>query len=118
MFETIGCSEMFDADWYKSEYPDLFGLDDPLGHFIDYGGKEGRNPSPYFDVSFYLEENKDIDPDLINTLFHYLTLGKDEGRLPKRKPFDHELSKRFVENNSLKNSLIGNENQPLRDGIG
>lgn len=45
-----------DKDWYLSEYPDVAENDaDPIRHFMESGGKEGRWPNPFFDTAWYVE---------------------------------------------------------------
>ena len=43
-------SALFDADWYLDRNPDVArsGVD-PLRHFVQRGGAEGRQPSVLFD---------------------------------------------------------------------
>ena len=53
---------VFDAEFYAQRYPDLkaaYGTDEVklYQHFIEYGIEEGRCASPFFDVSFYLNQN-------------------------------------------------------------
>ncbi|TDW59237.1 uncharacterized protein DUF616 [Novosphingobium sp. PhB55] len=43
--------KLFDPDWYRSEYTDVTMLEmDPLEHFIAFGARLLRRPSPTFDV--------------------------------------------------------------------
>ena len=53
---------------------------DPLTHFETYGWKQGRDPSPDFDVELYLAHNPDVKASGMNPLDHYLLYGKAEGR--------------------------------------
>lgn len=45
----IATSDQFDADWYLQQNPDVAtsGID-PILHYVLYGEKEGRNPTPHF----------------------------------------------------------------------
>jgi hypothetical protein len=81
-------SAHFDRDYYLSTNSDIrkAGVD-PLLHFMQAGWKEGRNPSPGFNVRFYLRENPDVAAAGINPLVHYVTVGAREGRRPRR-PLD------------------------------
>jgi hypothetical protein len=54
----------------------------PLTHFYSVGAKEGREPIPLFDVTFYLEQNPDVLADGINPLLHYILHRAQEGRNP------------------------------------
>jgi len=78
---VIRGSDLFDADWYLSKYPDVAksGVD-PALHFADAGWREGRQPGPGFDCDSYLEKNPDVKAADINPLWHYIVAGKNEGR--------------------------------------
>lgn len=73
----------FDAQWYQERYPDVAaaGLD-PLQHFLRYGVRERRDPSPRFDTSWYLSTYEDIAESGINPLLHFIEFGIFEGRQP------------------------------------
>ena len=45
---------------------------DPLDHFIDHGGREGRDPSPRFDSTEYLCTYPEVAVSGQNPLVHYL----------------------------------------------
>jgi FkbM family methyltransferase len=70
--KVIEKSGMFDAAWYVKQYPDLTpaGRRDPLKHYLRTGWRQGKNPSPYFISSLYLEINK--VPHGLCPLFHYI----------------------------------------------
>lgn len=73
----------FDREYYKKTYRDVAQVGvDPAKHFIDYGWKEGRNPSSLFWTKYYVSQNPDVMASAINPYFHYLQFGKSEGRLP------------------------------------
>jgi len=78
---VIGGSTLFDADWYLSRYPDVAesGLD-PLRHYVEFGWREGRDPSLFFSTRGYLKANRDIAEQGINPLLHYIEHGETEGR--------------------------------------
>ena len=74
---------LFDPDYYLERYPDVARSgQDPLTHFLYYGGFEGRQPHPDFDTAFYLESNPDVVAGGLNPLVHFLQYGAAEGRLP------------------------------------
>lgn len=52
----------------------------PLLHYFLHGWHEGRDPSPHFSTSYYLENNPDIVESGNNPLWHYVTVGSKEGR--------------------------------------
>jgi glycosyltransferase involved in cell wall biosynthesis len=45
----------FDVTQYLAKYPDIAQADvDPVEHYVEYGFREGRNPSALFDTNYYL----------------------------------------------------------------
>lgn len=87
-------ASLFDETYYLGEYQDVadnlassntfvYGYD----HFIKFGIQEGRNPSLWYNESFYLANNGDV-VDAINQgtfksgLEHYLNYGHLENRDP------------------------------------
>ena len=76
-------TELFDADWYLTQYPDIAAAKlDPLQHFIRYGAAEKRNPNRFFDSDWYIEHNPDVAASGMNPLTHYLQAGAAELRNP------------------------------------
>lgn len=77
-------SDFFDPAWYLKQYPDVdqAGID-PAGHYLRYGGSEGRDPGPLFDSRWYLETYPDVKTAGMNPLVHFLRFGRLEGRQPK-----------------------------------
>jgi hypothetical protein len=74
-------SDLFDDNWYLSQNPDVAASgQNPLQHYLEYGGWEGRDPSPAFSSQQYLDNNADVLTSGINPLVHYLRFGKQEGR--------------------------------------
>jgi hypothetical protein len=79
---------LFDADYYLATNPDVRDSRvDPLAHFMEYGWREGRNPSRDFDVAYYRRVNPDVEAVGLNPLVHYAWAGAREGRL-SRRPLD------------------------------
>ena len=80
----------FDEAFYLQNNPDVAaaGLD-PFRHFMRYGWREGRDPSPVFSIGWYLRHNADIQAGGINPFVHWMLYGRDEGRA--RKPTDPHL---------------------------
>ncbi|MFN8185383.1 MAG: glycosyltransferase [Candidatus Nanopelagicales bacterium] len=70
-------SELFDAHWYRSRYPDV--STDPLTHYRKTGWREGRDPSPLFDTDWYEAVYSDLLKDAprsgTDPLDHFLTQG-------------------------------------------
>ena len=81
--DEIARSGLFDEDFYLAKNADVLELNlDPLDHFINYGGFEGRAPSERFDAAWYLSNFSDVSIAGINPLVHYLRYGIEEGRSP------------------------------------
>ena len=83
VYRLIDNSGLFDRNYYSQNNPDVVraGLD-PLGHYLQKGGLEGRNPNPFFDSAYYLTQNQDLAEIGVNPLAHYLTFGAREGYNP------------------------------------
>lgn len=77
----------FSSDYYRHKYEDISDSIDALQHYCDFGWREGRQPTPTFDPTFYLEVYSDIKEANINPFVHYITKGMGEGR--KGAPFDN-----------------------------
>ncbi len=77
-------SDLFDAEWYIRQYPDVKtkGIN-PLEHYLRFGGIEGRDPSSEFSSQWYMDTYEDVKKSGINPLLHYLLYGRNEGRKPK-----------------------------------
>lgn len=77
----VSGSGLFDSKFYAARYPDVVAAgEDPLTHFIKFGGSEGRHPSLSFNSQWYLSQNPDVKAAGLNPLVHYLEYGRDEGR--------------------------------------
>lgn len=78
--KLIKRSDLFDAQWYLTQYPDVAGARiSPEEHYIRFGADERRNPSERFCTDWYLKANADVAQAGINPLVHYLLYGKKEG---------------------------------------
>lgn len=77
-YKLIAKSKYFDKRWYLKMYPDVkkAGVD-PVKHYLQFGWKEGRNPSKGFKTEGYLRRYADVH---INPLLHYEKYGKKEKR--------------------------------------
>lgn len=74
-------SEYFDVDWYLRTYPDVADSKmNPAEHYLLFGAKEGRLPSPIFDGNWYLQQYSDVAEANINPLLHFIKHGQQEGR--------------------------------------
>lgn len=101
-------SNYFDAKWYLATYKDIKKSNiDPAVHYLKYGWKEMRDPSPLFSTSQYLHANLDVKKANINPLVHFEKYGKKE----KRKLFLNSTSNIIRKTddttyNTIKNSYI------------
>ena len=77
-YDLIKNSAYFDPIFYKNNNMDLFVIDDldPIMHYMCYGYRENRNPSPNFNAVEYAR-NLNLAPT-INPLLHYEKIGKFE----------------------------------------
>ena len=77
----IQSSGLFNTNWYLKEYSDVKdnGMD-PIEHYVKFGSKENRNPSPDFNTKWYLQNYPDVAKSGINPLEHYILHGRDEFR--------------------------------------
>ena len=84
MKATIENSDLFDAEWYIQNNPDVKeqGID-PAWHYLVTGGMANRDPSPGFCSDEYLSLHPDVRREKVNPLYHFLTNGFIQG---------HELS--------------------------
>lgn len=74
-------SALFDVEWYLRRNPDVAAAGvDPVMHYLMFGAREGREPSPVFCGALYLWANPDVAKAGVNPLIHYLCCGRREGR--------------------------------------
>lgn len=91
--KTINSSELFCAEWYEEQYPEIKRAGHKaLDHFIKIGVKELKNPSGKFNTRHYVESNLDVFINGMNPLFHYEKFGREE----KRKIIDADLYDNLV----------------------
>jgi glycosyltransferase involved in cell wall biosynthesis/SAM-dependent methyltransferase len=78
----IRSSGLFDEAWYLAHNPDVAQAKvDPLLHYLNDGGFEGRDPGPSFTSALYLDAYEDVRKAGINPLLHYLRYGQKDGRM-------------------------------------
>ena len=78
----VKSSGLFDEAWYLANNPDVARSKvDPLRHYVDKGGLEGRDPGPQFSSLWYLHRYDDVRRAGMNPLLHYLKYGQQEGRV-------------------------------------
>jgi hypothetical protein len=71
----------FDPIYYRYWYRDIahFGAG-ARAHYLQFGWREGRDPSVGFSTDGYLAANPDVAAAKINPLIHFLEHGFAEGR--------------------------------------
>ena len=68
---------LFDDAYYLKRYPDIELAEvDPVTHYFEFGAREGRWPSAFFDPQFYARHASTLRPGE-NPLLHYLAVGRD-----------------------------------------
>ncbi len=72
----------FDPQYYRSQIKSNLKTVNALLHYAYIGRYLRLSPSPWFDVNYYLKENKDVLRAEIDPILHYLKWGGLEGRSP------------------------------------
>jgi glycosyltransferase involved in cell wall biosynthesis len=82
MRSVVARSGLFDVEWYLKSNPDVArsGVD-PIRHYVAFGARELRDPSPMFSTQNYLLHNPDVASAGINPLGHFALHGAMERRL-------------------------------------
>ena len=77
--KIIKKQKIFNSKNYLNEQKDVreSGLD-PIYHYVNYGYKENRNPTPYFYNKYYTEKYLS-NTEFWNPLTHYILIGKKRG---------------------------------------
>lgn len=83
--KLIHDSGLFDKAWYLTKNHDIFEeiQGDPLRHYLQIGGFQGRDPGPLFCSRWYLNNYEDVRKTGLNPLVHYLTMGREKGYQPQ-----------------------------------
>ena len=59
--------------------------EDPIRHYIAFGAREGRDPSPEFSTRGYLSSNPDVVATGVNPLWHFVRHGAVESKQRLRR---------------------------------
>ena len=82
---AIANSGFLDREWYLRMNPDVAACGvDPVRHYVAFGAREGRDPSPSFSTWDYLSRNPDVAAAGLNPLSHFILHGASEGRVAGR----------------------------------
>ena len=101
--------EIFDSVHYRNQR-DTAGTN-PFADYMENGWRDGVNPHPLFDVSYYLAKNTDVQGAGDEPLTHYITKGFAEADNANRDPHPLFDTSYYNENNTdvvdaNKNSLL------------
>lgn len=87
-------SGLFDEKYYLRSNPDIDPLEvDPLGHYLDLGWRESRNPNQLFENDLYRRTYL-ADNDQ-NPLLHYIRTGWRSGCRPAPLFFSRDYVRRY-----------------------
>ena len=76
-YNLIKKSNLFDSEYYLAKNEDVKKAKmNPIKHYLQFGWKEGRNPSSKFDGNDYLNKRPDVRIAGICPLVHYINLEK------------------------------------------
>lgn len=65
-------SKFFDEKWYVETYPEIMVYQlEPARHYLIYGWRERKDPSPTFSTKEYLEYNPEVREADVCPLLHY-----------------------------------------------
>lgn len=77
--KVIQLSGLFNEEWYFENNPDVKNASlNPIRHYIEFGAKEGRNPSPTFNNCEYIATTPDVVLSGLNPLYHYIKYGNNK----------------------------------------
>src|SRR5262249_11399760 len=94
-YRALRRSGEFDADYYRSRYPDVRRARvNPLMHYVEQGAGEGRDPNASFSTTRYLAANPDVRQTGANPLLHWLREGTKPAPTPR--PLTAEPERRAV----------------------
>lgn len=111
--EYIIISKNLDSDYYLKQCKNIEKNQiDPAAHFCASGWKKGFDPNPDFSTEFYLATNEDVRLSGKNPYYHYISVGLDEGRMPK---LPIELSSQKYNNNWLDSAEVVSHIAPYFD---
>ena len=107
-------SDHFDPVFYVQTNPDVGAYPyGPLTHYIRYGWRERRDPSPSFSIEGYLERYPDVKETGNDPFVHYLLYGRSEGRIaPRSRPKSDRPTMQALQ---LKNYLLEAANRRMAE---
>ena len=83
-YKTISRSGLFDRQWYLKNNPDVAASGiDPILHYVNFGVREGRDPSPIFSNTDYLDRDSNAAAVGVNPLSDFIPKGIDPRGIEK-----------------------------------
>lgn len=83
---NLQAAELVDKAWYSQRYPDRQQPDlDPANHYLAIGWKDGFDPNPWFQTTWYARISGIQEADTRQDkcpLLHFVEVGAAEGLLP------------------------------------
>lgn len=103
----ISKSGLFDAEWYKKEYPEVRKYrKSPLAHYLKQGFRYGYDPSERFSTQLYVKAHPEVEAKGQNPLVHYLKEGKKTGAQIYKHIDKVELNRQWLETHKPYVSVI------------
>ncbi len=99
--------DLFSSTWYRDVYDDVdaAGLN-AFRHYVVFGWKDGRDPSPAFSTRRYLDDNPDVARLRTDPLLHFLNAGEAEGRKPTPSVETSALVRHATKRNTLPRQYV------------
>lgn len=80
-YSLIRNSVFFDKNFYLVSNPEVKSKKfDPVVHYLQFGGKEDRDPGPHFSEAGYRSLSPDVAVTSLSALEHYESHGRSQGR--------------------------------------
>ena len=107
--EMVKNSQLYDAQYYLTTYPDLKECDNTMLHYLLFGYKESRNPSEEINSAKYMERYITKSTDCVysnNPIIHYNIIGKSKGFILPKVNIDKSSKLKSVGELSIHNPII------------
>jgi O-antigen biosynthesis protein len=80
-YELVSNSVLFEKHFYLNSNPDVRAAGiDPIVHYLRFGSKEGRDPSPFFSETGYRSQNAGVGTSGLSSIEHYERYGRAQGQ--------------------------------------
>lgn len=96
-FFLIKKYNFFNENYYLKKNPDIKkSKANPLLHYMFFGYKENKNPTPKFNTKYYTNKYNDVEASSLNPLVHYVLFGQYENRKISKKFRDINLNESAI----------------------